>query len=136
MFSLFCAADCRLRDVCHSWERSRGPIGAQWAWLRHRIAEINRQLSLLETATQSRPKQEQFAFATTVPTPVRPLTHPTPLWGSGVERTKVVNGTNHASSIPHLLIPDGILNGPIQVRVSFRYQNLTRNVLGYSQQLL
>jgi hypothetical protein len=40
-----------------------------------------------------------------------------------------MNGTNHTSSIPHLLIPDGILNGPIQVRVSFRYQIQTRNAL-------
>ena len=26
-----------------------------------------------------------------------------------------MNGTNHTPSVPHLLIPDSILNGPIQV---------------------
>ena len=134
--SLSLSLSHRLQGICQRWERSRGPIGTQWAWLRHQITEMNRQLSQLDSAVQSKPKREQFVFSPATMTPARPLNHPAPLWGTGSERSKVVNGTSHASSVPHLLIPDGILNGPIQVRVSFRYRNLAGNVLHYKWQLL
>jgi hypothetical protein len=66
---------------------------------------------------QRRPKQEPFLL-TSPSRSLSPLTHPpSGMWGIGVDRGKVVNGTSHAStSVPHLLLPDGILNGPIQVK--------------------
>ena len=102
--------------MCRKWECSRGPIGSQWAWLRHRITQINRQLSQLDSTMQRRPKQEPFLL-TSPSRSLSPLTNPpSGVWGVGVDRGKVVNGTSHAStSVPHLLLPDGILNGPIQV---------------------
>lgn len=109
--------DCRLQGVCRKWERSRGPIGAQWAWLRHRITQINQQLSQLDSTLQRKPKREPFLLSPpSLPSrSLSPLLHPPSVWGVGVERGKVVNGASHVPSVPHLLIPDGILNGPIQV---------------------
>lgn len=102
----------RLQDVCRKWEHSRGPIGAQWVWLRHRITKINRQLSQLDATVQQRPKREQFFLS---PPTSRTLSHPSNIWGGG-GGGKTVNGSNHVTSFPHLFLPDGILtNGPIQV---------------------
>lgn len=101
---------CRLQQVCRKWERSRGPIGSQWAWLRHRISHINQELSQLDTIIQQRPKQEPFLLSSPSPS----LSQSPSLWGVGVDKGKVVNGSNHTPSVPHILIPDGIINGPIQ----------------------
>lgn len=97
--------------MCRKWERSRGPIGSQWAWLRHRITHINKELSQLDQIIQQRPKQEPFLHSSPSPS----LSQTPSLWGVGVDKGKVVNGSNHTPSVPHILIPDGIINGPIQV---------------------
>ena len=96
--------------MCRKWERSRGPIGSQWAWLRHRISHINQELSQLDQIIQQRPKQEPFLLSSPSPS----LSQSPSLWGVGVDKGKVVNGSNHTPSVPHILIPDGIINGPIQ----------------------
>lgn len=105
---------CRLQQVCRKWERSRGPIGSQWAWLRRRIAQINQELSELDNIVQRKPKREPFLLLSPSQS-LSPLSQTSSLWGVGVDKGKVVNGSGHTPSVPHILIPDGILNGPIQV---------------------
>ena len=38
--------------MMQKWERSRAQIGGQWAWLRHRITDLNKQISQLDNMMQ------------------------------------------------------------------------------------
>lgn len=140
---------CR-HDLRCFWDHARSAVGSRWVWLQRRIAELNKQIYRLDHHIKGSCLQDKFQFGSS-PAPPPTETSVLPQYfsitnGSVVDRLKTTNGglitmgnagtkpigTNgfsHHHSLPHLLLPEGLLGTKLQVKDLLSPSPMDRNLL-------